>query len=188
MYRRADRPGWLLVASLAAGLCLAASGDEPAGLEARGAEILAPFKQQLQQALRDGMVRGPDEAVRACSVRAPEIAAEVSGSSVRVGRTSHRLRNPSNAPAPWMGPVLDLYRARPGLREPVVVPLDAGRVGYAEPIFVKPLCVTCHGEALAAPVRERIAELYPEDRATGFRVGDFRGLFWAEFPADGREM
>ena len=64
-----------------------------------------------------------------------------------------------------------------------MVALGAGRIGYAEPIFMKPLCVTCHGEALAAPVRERIAELYPEDRATGFRVGDFRGLFWAEFPA-----
>jgi hypothetical protein len=173
----------ILRIGLVAGLCLAASGDGPEGLEARGAEILAPFKQQLQAALRDGMARGPDEAVRACSVRAPEIAAEVSAASVRVGRTSHKLRNPANAPAPWMGPVLDLYQSRPGLREPVVVALGAGRVGYAEPIFVKPLCVICHGEALAAPVRERIAGLYPEDRATGFRVGDFRGLFWAEFPA-----
>lgn len=33
--------------------------------------------------------------------------------------------------------------------------------------------------ALGTP-RERIEALYPGDRATGFREGDFRGIAWAE--------
>jgi hypothetical protein len=60
------------------------------------------------------------------------------------------------------------------------VALGGGRHGYVEPIVMQPLCVTCHGEEIAEPLRQRIAELYPEDRATGFRVGELRGLFWVE--------
>jgi hypothetical protein len=63
------------------------------------------------------------------------------------------------------------------------VDLGGGRVGYVEPIEVQPLCLACHGEALAEPVRARLEALYPHDRAVGFRAGDFRGLFWAELPA-----
>jgi hypothetical protein len=100
---------------------------------------------------------------------------------VEVGRTSHRLRNPANAPRPWMEPLLAAYRAAPE-RAPRAVAIGAGRVGYVEPITVKPMCLACHGSELAPGVRARLAELYPEDRATGFAVGDFRGLFWAEFP------
>ncbi len=40
-----------------------------------------------------------------------------------------------------------------------------------------PLCLACHGETLAAPVAEKIGELYPADKATGFREGDIRGAF-----------
>jgi hypothetical protein len=45
---------------------------------ARGAEILQPFKQQLQGALREGMARGPADAIAACRMKAPEIAASLS--------------------------------------------------------------------------------------------------------------
>ena len=40
-----------------------------------------------------------------------------------------------------------------------------------------PLCLQCHGEAIAPPVAEKITKLYPEDKATGFREGDIRGAF-----------
>ena len=64
---------------------------------------------------------------------------------------------------------------------PVVVDLDDGRHGYAEPIRVQPLCLTCHGETVHADVAERIEALYPDDEATGFSEGDFRGVFWVSF-------
>ena len=53
---------------------------------------------------------------------------------------------------------------------------DRGKTVYGQ------LCVTCHGESLAPDVQERLAERYPTDRATGYRVGDLRGVFWAELP------
>jgi cytochrome c553 len=53
------------------------------------------------------------------------------------------------------------------------------------PIRLVALCATCHGDAttIPAPVQERLAALYPQDQATGFRDGDLRGWFWVEVPA-----
>ena len=153
-----------------------------AGAAAHGASIVLPFKRDLQAALRQGLAEGPEQAIRVCRLEAPRIASALSTEDVRVGRTSHKLRNPRNAPKPWMAPLLAEYRANPKPAQPRTVALENGRVGYAEPIFVQPPCLTCHGEDIPQPVRERLAELYPEDRATGFRSGDFRGMFWAEFP------
>jgi hypothetical protein len=150
----------------------------------RGAELLAPFKRELKAALKAGLAKGPVEALSACNLRAPEIAASLSHDGVRIGRSSHRLRNPANAPSDWVRPLLDAYVADPSQRAPQEVALADGRNGYVEPIFVQPLCLTCHGEALAPDVAARIEALYPEDRAVGFREGDFRGVFWVEFPTE----
>jgi hypothetical protein len=63
-----------------------------------------------------------------------------------------------------------------------VVEIAPGLQGYVEPIRVKSMCLTCHGATLAPEVASRIAELYPEDQATGFGEGDLRGVFWVSWP------
>jgi hypothetical protein len=148
---------------------------------ARGAQLLQPFKAQMQQALKAGMAEGPVQAIDACRIRAPEIAAALSKDGVRVGRASHKLRNPDNAGPHWVGPVLDEYLAS-DRREPVEVALENGYIGYAEPILVQPLCLTCHGEVLAPDLESTIGTLYPDDQATGYTDGDLRGVFWVEYP------
>jgi hypothetical protein len=102
---------------------------------------------------------------------------------VHVGRASQRLRNPANAAPAWVEPLLEAYARDPAQREARTVALENGRSGYVEPIIVQPLCLTCHGTELAPAVAERIAALYPNDRAVGYAVGDLRGVFWVEFPA-----
>ena len=148
----------------------------------RGAALIRPFKQQLQGALQQAMAQGPVEAVSACRIEAPRIAALLSQDGVRVGRSSHRLRNPANVAPPWVEPLLREYLEQPQRREPRVVRLDEARRGYVEPIVTQPLCLACHGQALPEDVSTRLRELYPDDRAVGFRAGDLRGVFWAEFP------
>jgi hypothetical protein len=142
-----------------------------------------PFKRALQEALLQGLSQGPVEAIAACQVKAPEIARALSRDGVRLGRASDRLRNPANAAPDWARPILDAYVANPWDRAPRALSLPNGQSGYVEPILVQPLCLTCHGEALAAGVASRIRELYPQDRAVGYRVDDLRGVFWVEFPA-----
>ena len=145
-------------------------------------QILAQYKGGLQEALRISLGQGLVEALDACRVRAPDIAESLSQDDFRVGRSSHRLRNPVNTPPEWVAPVMHAYVANDTDREPRTVPLQDGRSGYVEPIILQPHCVACHGEVLDNEVALRINELYPEDQAVGFKVGDLRGVFWIEYP------
>jgi len=172
-------------AFLVAALLIASAGAARAEAEqdlARGAARLAPFKTQLQHALQKGLADGPAAAIAVCRVEAPRIAASLSREGIRMGRTSHKLRNPANAGPAWARPLLDDYLADPARRTPRVVSLGHDRLGYVEPILVQAPCLLCHGETLAPEVARTLAELYPSDRATGFREGDLRGIFWVEFP------
>lgn len=140
---------------------------------------LAPLKQGLMSTLQSALAEGPVAAVDACRLAAPGIAEGAATDVYTVGRTSDRLRNPDNAPEPWMVPLLARYQETPA--DPpagTVVALEGGRIGYVEPIHVKPLCTTCHGTSVDPALLAHIRERYPEDRATGYSVGDFRGLFW----------
>lgn len=153
---------------------------EPEVLQ-QGAALLAPFKQSLKAALQEGMADGPEAAMNVCRVKAPAIAAALSGPHVKIGRSSERLRNPVNAPSPWMQDMLSYYRQHPVDRQSRYVALDSNRIGYAEPITVQPMCLMCHGSKLAPSVSQALAALYPNDQATGYQAGDLRGIFWVEF-------
>ena len=173
-----------VLSGVVAGLLLPAALPAADADRDRGAELLLPFKQELQAALRKGLERGPAQAIEACRIEAPRISASLSVDGVAMGRSSHRLRNPANAAPDWVTPVMDTWVGDPAARKPVTVGLSDQRRGYIEPITVQPLCLACHGESLEPGVASKIAELYPDDQATGFREGDFRGVFWVEYPAD----
>ena len=147
----------------------------------RGAEAVTPLKTGLKRALTQAVENeGAAEAVTACQAIAPSITRGAASKTAKVGRSSHKLRSPRYAPKPWMEPLLRGYLEAPGQMEPKVVVVDEDTVGYVEPIYVQPMCVACHGTEIAPEVRERITELYPDDQATGFQPGDFRGILWAE--------
>lgn len=149
----------------------------------RGAVLLGPMKTELKEALMAGMQKGPSSAISVCKVQAPAIADSLSVEGVKIGRTSHRLRNPENRAPAWVNGVLQAYLRDDDDRPPQVVPLANGREGYVEPIMTQPLCLTCHGTNLAPDVAMQIDRMYPDDEATGFEVDDLRGVFWVEYPA-----
>lgn len=159
--------------------CATAPSDED--WARKGAETLAPFKGKLQAALKEGMAKGAENAITVCSVQAPALAGEAGSEHVRVGRAASRYRNPANAPAAWLAPIVEEWASSSAKASPRVVRIGEGVVGYVEPIFVQAMCVTCHGETIPDGVRAKIEELYPDDKATGFKSGDFRGVFWVEF-------
>ena len=172
-----------LVLSAALVLAMTACTKVEAPLEntATGAELLAPFKTELKTALVQGMESGPVQAISICRDEAPRIAAKLSVDGVQMGRSSHRLRNAANAPQGWLAPIVAAYADGSHELAPRRVDIGGGRTGYVEPITVQPLCLTCHGTELQPELAARIAELYPDDAATGFAAGDFRGVFWVEY-------
>ena len=148
----------------------------------RGAELLLPFKKEMKSALIAGLEQGPEEAISVCRERAPEIADSLMQDGIRLGRSSHRLRNPANAAPDWVRPLMQMYLDDDKIPGPTIVGLADDQWGYVEPIATQPLCLACHGEALAPSIAEQIEALYPEDRATGFKADELRGVFWLEFP------
>lgn len=159
------------------------AAEDSAPTIAAGAGYIAPFKQRLKQALQDGLAHGPFTAIDACKVDAPEIAESLSTDEIRLGRSSHRLRNPENKSPEWVKPLLSAYLKVENDRAPRTISLPGDRIGYVEPIILQPMCLVCHGESLAPDVDSQISVLYPDDEATGFKVGDLRGVFWVEYPA-----
>lgn len=128
------------------------------------------------------MEQGPVRAISVCKEQAPAAADALSKDGVRLGRTSHRLRNPENTAPDWVVPVLESYLDDETNRAPTFVALPDGREGYVEALVTQPLCIACHGETLDPEVARQIQESYPDDKATGFEVGDLRGVVWAEYP------
>jgi len=171
----------LIVATIVVAMC-AACERPTVDYKAEGAALLMPFKTDLKAALVKGMEAGPVEAISACRIEAPQISSKLSVDGVVMGRSSHKLRNSGNASPVWLEPILRGYADGSSDLAPVDVSTGDGRVGYVEPIIMQPMCLACHGEELQADVAARISENYPEDRATGFKAGDFRGVFWVEFP------
>jgi hypothetical protein len=133
---------------------------------------------ELQEALAQ---QGPAAAIEVCSLRAPEIAAGVANEfGVHIGRTSYKLRNAANEPPTWAMGLVDSRIA-----EPTWVAGPEGELGGLLPITMQDACLRCHGSAdsLSADVTAALADLYPNDEATGFEKGQLRGWFWVEAPA-----
>lgn len=142
----------------------------------------ALFQQLLQRLTEVLTESGPSRAIQVCKSDAPRLASEVGEQfGVVMGRTSHRLRNPNNAPRDWAKPLVDAQVA-----DPQFVDLDDGRLGALLPIRLKTPCLLCHGprDEIVPDVKAALVSHYPEDQATGFQEGDLRGWFWIEVPAD----
>jgi hypothetical protein len=161
--------------------------EVPAGLApavARGEAAIDALQERIFKRLNALLVHaGPAGAVDPCRTDAPRIAKELGElHQVDLGRTSFRVRNPSNAPRKWAAAFV---AAASGKRfdevKPVVIDLG-DRVGLLRPIAATPACVRCHGPvgAMEPAVKAEIARRYPRDRATGFAAGDLRGFVWVE--------
>jgi hypothetical protein len=123
-------------------------------------------------------------AVKVCSEMAQNITREFnarSGHTVR--RVSLRYRNPWNIPDKYEARKLeefDLLNKKKAMKSEYDEVVEEGEqkyLRYMRPLVALPLCINCHGpkEKISAEVKTILSEKYPEDRATGFLVGDLRG-------------
>jgi hypothetical protein len=144
-----------------------------------GATLLGALKSALESA-------GTVGAVAFCHDQAPEIAAEASRQSGwRVARTSLKPRNATSAPDSYDRRVMEDFAARIAEGAPaaelsrteIVDSGDGREFRFVKAIPTAELCLACHGTEVKGAVRAKIDALYPDDRATGFKVGDMRGVF-----------
>ena len=137
---------------------------------------------------------GPVEAIVVCNEKAPAIAARHGDAKDwDVGRTSLKYRNPDNAPDAWETSILQSFEQRKADGEDVktldygeFVELDGKKAfRYMKAIPTGEVCLNCHGGDTVKPeVAARLADLYPDDKARGYSIGDIRGAFTIVQPAE----
>lgn len=159
---------------------MSAAADTGLGAEAAAlaAEFVGRLKPQLQQAMQAG---GPVQAIDVCSEQAPLIADALSvESGWAVKRVSLQARNASRAlPDNWERPVLREFDRRQAAGE------DPATISYSESTGtsfrymqaqgVQGVCLVCHGETIAPEVQQALDQYYPDDTATGYKLGQVRG-------------
>jgi hypothetical protein len=154
---------------------------------AKAAAIIGELKKSLVGALTSALGQGAPSAIEACHTMAPALAESLSKDGITVGRATTKPRNPKNAVAGWQAEALaefeKLHADKQLAGKSFTRRLPDGRVAYAEPLVIQELCLACHGTNVAPEVQAVLAQKYPGDRATGYSVGDLRGVAWAELPA-----
>ncbi len=148
--------------------------------------IILTMHDALLRELQEGLARGgPRSAMAACHTNSAAVSWRVArGEGIASGRTSDRLRNPTNTAPPWAAPLVQANAGRRA-RDVDGFAVDLGsKVGVLRPIVLQPMCIGCHGPAdhISPEVRQMLADRYPRDRATGFTPGEIRGWYWVEMP------
>jgi len=107
---------------------------------------------------------------------------------VDIHRTSLKPR--ATPPVAWEMAVLEGFAQQKADGKPVgelvwkeVVEVDGKpTLRMMKAIGTEEVCLTCHGAAINPAVLEKIQALYPDDKATGFMLGDIRGAFSVNVP------
>ncbi|TDB66916.1 Tll0287-like domain-containing protein [Arundinibacter roseus] len=151
------------------------------------------LSQSAQKAVMQALMKaisekGTAHAVDFCNTNAlPILAGQTAGKQIRIERISEKYRNPADKPTLKDLPVLHSFAKKHADKEPLkpILIENKKQAIYFKPILVAmPTCLKCHGDPTTdiEPTTLRvIQEKYPDDRATGYASGDFRGLWKITF-------
>ncbi|WP_114748412.1 Tll0287-like domain-containing protein [Pleomorphovibrio marinus] len=155
-----------------------------------GEELSQEAQNALMGALQEAISeKGIPGAVEFCNVEALPLTKRVGDEyGVTIKRISTRNRNPENVPGETEEPLLDAYayNAEEGIENvPNIQKTDNGETLIFTKAIVIPggLCLNCHGDPdkdISQETYQKIQSLYPEDKATGYKVGELRGM-WSIF-------
>lgn len=146
-------------------------------------EFGGALQSELKSAMKEG---GPINAIDVCQTKAPQISTAMSQQAgFEISRTSLKPRNAGNAPDGWEKTVLEQFEKRQAsgidpktLEFHQIVENNGQRqLRYMKAIPTAEVCLVCHGENIAPNIQAKLAELYPNDKAIGFNVGELRGAF-----------
>ena len=154
---------------------------------ARAKGTIKQFAGALQTELKTAMqAGGPVAAIGVCHTQAMPITAQVAAEhGIQLSRVSLKNRNPANVPNDWQVAVLKDFDRQQAAGKDITklawsetVTVDNGQeFRFMKAIPTGDVCLKCHGSQLAPEVVQVLADIYPDDRATGYKVGDIRGAF-----------
>jgi hypothetical protein len=131
--------------------------------------------QNVGKAMQNG---GPVNAVDFCNIHVSSIMDSLSREhNVTFGRLARKNRNQKNAMT--MEESRLLRPLEKGFKNDTLVNMGNKRVYYKAIRIEMPACLQCHGtkDDISAETLEIIKKKYPADRATDFKMGDYRGTW-----------
>lgn len=171
----------LVVLMLTSAAALPAAEINPR--EAVAAKAIGQLGQEMRKKLTDSLQKnGPAGAITVCAKDAPIISSRIEHElGVTVKRTSLKVRNPQNAPDPKERELLESLAADhlAGKKLPQGVSVFPGAPNrFYKVVIMEQVCLKCHGDTttMNEGVRKEIGATYPDDKAIGYKAGDFRGI------------
>ncbi len=158
----------------------------------KGKEIAQTTVKKLGSNLMKHMKEGgPQQAIPFCNATANPLTEEMAKKySVSIKRTSLKIRNEENKPNEAEETILKQYLASISNNEelkPIVSKDKAGKVHFYAPIKLEAKCLACHGtigKEVTVKTDSILKALYPNDKATGFKIGDLRGIVNITFESE----
>ena len=146
----------------------------------------------LGRALSEG---GVSHAIEFCNVEAMPLTLQLSEKfGVDIKRATHKPRNPANLADVEELRIIKKWQSQLATEEdikPVVNKRKQHYEVYAPIRIGNTLCLQCHGERgsdITPKNVELLSSLYQGDRATGFKMGDIRGMWSIQMPVDSAKI
>lgn len=159
--------------------------EELASVVETGKKASAQLLKTLGGNLKTHMkTEGPLGAAKFCMTNAYPLTDGVSaelGKEVSIKRISLKYRNPANRPEAKEEQIMrsleTLEQQGVILPEYLVERADADTYKFYKPLRInKKVCLKCHGDiADDKELSQFMKNNYPEDKATGYKMGDLRG-------------
>jgi hypothetical protein len=162
---------------------------EQAELIGQGNQIVQQSFQVLSAELKSALVEGGvQNAVGYCHLKASPIVDSISKAfNARISRISIKYRNPANSPDTLDLTIINAYARQLAEGQALQPHLEysGNNVIFYSPIVIQnPMCLLCHGEpgkTIDQANYDFIRSKYPDDLATGYQLGDLRGVWKVQF-------
>lgn len=150
----------------------------------QGVQNIVGFIGGIKPALENSMKQDPSGVHGSifCASSAMDMTKGYNGTLKKgetIRRTALKYRNPLNKPDAIDIKVMEEFVASKNYDKPKVVIVEGVERTY-KALPAKQECLICHGENVSKDVKKVILKSYPKDLATGFKLGDFRGVVVSE--------
>ena len=156
---------------------------EQAGHEIARSQFMALKAVLGKNLLGSIQEKGTAGAVEFCSIRALPLTDSISREQgVEIRRVSDKPRNPLNNANEHEREIIAGMRQQlsKGEKPGFDIMKEGPKTSYYFPIITNEMCMQCHGQKdidITAETQKVINEKYPDDQATGYGVGELRGVF-----------
>lgn len=141
----------------------------------------ATLLSNVAKAMNNG---GPVYAVEFCNLKASSLIDSLNQlNNCEISRVTTKNRNPENNLQNETDKTLWTIFEE-GAKSDTIIQGNKTLVYYKTIKMGMPACLNCHGNPnseIANATLSKIQKLYPNDLATGYKQGDFRGLWKVEF-------